>query len=197
MKKKYILILILQVIFVLILSCKNRNNEIIEGDNVRNNEIIEGDNVRNNEIIEVESVYVKEVTELYNLFINKSLTEIDSSEEYIIKNKPYKIKQWPYHILIFENEKCYDGEEWHEVMISFGGGIIIFGEKMTILSEEYHYIARIGHYLTIIDENGNLIMDNKIIGNNTKIKIIQDKVEIQFYNSKNELVKYLLEIEDL
>jgi hypothetical protein len=188
MKKGYILILILLIFFLLILSCKNRNNEIIEVENVKNNEIIE---------IEVESVYVKEVTELYNLFINKSPTEIDSSEEYIIKNKPYKIKKWPFHILIFENEKCFDGEEWHEVMISFGGGIIIFGEKMTILSEEYHYIARIGYYLTIIDENGNLIMDNKIIGNDTKIEIIQDKVEIQFYNSKNELVKYLLEIEDL
>jgi hypothetical protein len=154
MKRGYILILIFQIIFVLIIiSCKNKNNESSIG--------------------------------------------IDSSEEYIIKNKPYKIKRWPFHILILENEKCYDGEEWHEVMISFGGGIIIFGEKMTILSETYHYLARIGHNLTIIDENGNLVVDNEIIGNNAKIKIIKDKVEIEFYNSKNELVKYLLEIEDL
>ena len=177
MKRGYILISILQVIFLLIIvSCKNKNNEIIK--------------------IEVENVYNEEPTELYNLFINESSIEIDSSEEYIIKNKIYRIKQWPFHILILENEKCYEGEEWHEVMIPFGGGIIIFGEKMTILSETYHYFKRVAYYLTIIDENNNLIVDNEIIGNNTKIKIIKNKVEIQFYNSEKELIKYLLEIED-
>jgi hypothetical protein len=72
MRKGYFLIIILQVIFALIIiTCKNKNNEMIE--------------------IEVENVYIKETTELYDLFINESSTEIDSSEEYIIKKYPFLI----------------------------------------------------------------------------------------------------------
>jgi hypothetical protein len=176
MKKGYILGIILQLIFVLIIivSCKGKYNGIIE----------------------VENVYSKEETEIYNIFINNLYTEVDSFEEYIVKNKPYKIKHWPFHILILENEKCYGTEEWHEAMTPFGGGIIIFGEKITILSEKYYY-GEIRHNLIIIDENDNFVVNGEIVANNTKIRIIEDKVEIQYYNSNNELVKQLFEIEDL
>jgi len=184
MKKKNSLIIILQAILVLIIiSCKNKNNEM--EDIIINDEIME---------IEVENLPDNK-TELYNIFINGSYTNLDSSEEYIIKNKPYKIKSWPYYTLIDENEKCFEGEKWHEAMFYFWGGVIIFGEKTTIISGIYDKSKK--YILEIINENGDYIIDGNIIANNVKIKIIKDKVEIQFYNSNNELTKRLFEIEEL
>jgi len=183
MKRRDNIIIILQVILVLItLSCKDKNNEI-------KNIIINAD-----ETIEIKP-YIDEKTELYNIFINGLFPNIDSSEEYIIKNKPYKIKKWPYYTLIDENEKCFEGEKWHEAMFLFWGGVIIFGEKITIISRIYDKSKN--YVLEIINENGDIIMDGNIVVNNAKIRIIKDKVEIQYYNNDNEMIKELFEIEEL
>ena len=129
------------------------------------------------------------------VFFFLSYSSLYSIENGIIINKPYKIKNYNFHIFILENEKCFDGEEWHEVMIPFKEGIIIFGEKITILSETYYY-GPTKNVLTIIDENDYLIIEGKIIGRNAKIKVFNENIELQFCNGNNELVKYVFEIEN-
>jgi hypothetical protein len=120
------------------------------------------------------------------------------ADENIIINKPYKIKSWPFHIFIWENEKCFDGEEWHEVMIMLWEGIIIFGEENIILSETYRTAKNEKDYvLTIIDENKKVISNGNIVGANCKVEINGYNIIIEFYNMNNELVKQIMEIENI
>jgi hypothetical protein len=179
MKKEYYFINCIQLIFLLIIivSCNNKKNEIIE--------------------IEVENIYSKDMTELNKILNIESYDKIDFSKEFIVKDKAYKIRKQSFHIFIFENEKCFDEEEWHEVMILFGGGVIIFGENITIFSETYHNFAATKYQLNIINENNDLIMNNEIKAKNVEIGIINEIIIIQFFNSGNEKIKYLFEIEDI
>jgi hypothetical protein len=133
---------------------------------------------------------------LYNILNIESYNKIDFSNGLIQLNNSYKISRRSSHIFILENDKCYEGEEWHEVMIPFGGGVIIFGENITIFSERSHFNP-IKYQLNIIDENKNLIVNGNITHKNVEIGVINETIVIQFINDNNELVKYLFEIEDI
>ena len=179
MKRKHVLTIIFFIIFVLvILSCRSNVNII------------------NNESIKVENNYINYMTELNDLLNIDSYDEIDFSKKYIIKNKPYRIKHWPFHIFILESEKCFDGEEWHEVMTEFGGGVIVFGENFIIITE--YYSKPNVYVLSIFDYNGNHYNQNgEKINSRIKIGTINEKIIIQYINEKNEIVKYIYEIEEL
>ena len=134
---------------------------------------------------------ISEFEKIENFELNN---EIEISKGFVEKNKPYKIKPFSYYVSVFLND------EWHNIINPFGGGVIIFGENTTIFSGKYFepsfYNLSAEYYLTIIDENNNLLIKGIINQRNVSVKIIDEIVEIQFINVDNNLVKHIFEIED-
>jgi hypothetical protein len=137
------------------------------------------------------NIYEKRMVELYKIANLEIYDEIDFSKGFIEKNKPYEINHYFYTFVYFN-------DKWQEVLLFLaGGGEVIFEDTKIKFSGEYHDVSPWGEFVKkddfrIIDENNNLIVNDKVMSGKVKIGIINEFVVMQF---DNNFVKHIFEIE--